>query len=122
MLIYAAAIAWTFGYDTIYAMQDIEDDEVVGIGSTARLFGGNVRSGVAGAYIIAAGLAAAALWLASVGIVSWLGLAAFAAHLAWQVMGIRLGDGQRALMLFRSNRDAGLILFAGLTLDSLFGL
>lgn len=121
-LLYAAAIAWTFGYDTIYAMQDIEDDEIVGIGSTARLFGENVRAGVAGAYVITLVLLMAALWLAKAGVLSWLGLAGFAAHLAWQLTAIRRNDPQRALMLFRSNRDAGLILFAGIALDSLLRL
>ncbi|MGL4810283.1 MAG: 4-hydroxybenzoate octaprenyltransferase [Beijerinckiaceae bacterium] len=119
LLLYATAIVWTFGYDTIYAMQDIEDDAIVGIGSTARLFGDRVKEAVTITYGVTVILAAAALWSARVGLLSWLGLAAFAAHLAWQVRTLRQGDPQLALMLFRSNRNAGLLFFAGLTLDAL---
>lgn len=121
-LLYAAAIAWTFGYDTIYAMQDIEDDEIVGIGSTARLFGGNVRLGVAGAYGLTVLLLAMALWLTPAGWLSWAGLAVFTGHLVWQVKTIRLNAPRTALMLFRSNRDAGLLFFAGIALDSMLRL
>ena len=116
--LYLAAIAWTIGYDTIYALQDIEDDEVVGIHSSARLFGSGVRMGVAVFYALAVALAGAALWLAGAGWVAWAGLAAFALHLGTQVRRIDPADGRLALTLFRSNREAGLILFAGLTLDA----
>lgn len=121
-LLYAAAIVWTFGYDTIYAMQDIEDDEIVGIGSTARLFGAQVRAGVAAAYWLTLVLLALALWLTPAGLLSWAGLVAFAAHLVWQVVALRRDDPALALRLFRSNRDAGLLLFGGIALDSLITL
>jgi 4-hydroxybenzoate polyprenyltransferase len=119
ILIYLAAVAWTVGYDTIYALQDIEDDEVAGIRSSARLFGDRVRPAVALCYALATALAAAALALVAAGPLAFAGLAAFAAHCAWQVSRIDRGDGAGALRLFRSNRDAGLILFAGLTVDAL---
>ena len=116
--IYFAAICWTIGYDTVYALQDTRDDAIIGIRSTARLFAGRVKSAVALFYALATGSLAAALWLAGAGGPGWLGLAAFAAHLAWQVSSIAPGDGPRALMLFRANRDAGLLLFAGLAADA----
>ncbi len=118
ILLYAAAIAWTIGYDTIYALQDIEDDEVVGIKSSARLFGARVRPGVGLCYGLAALLLVMVLVLIGAGPLAYLGAAAFALHLAWQVWHIERRDGQLALRLFRSNRDAGLILFALLGLDA----
>ena len=117
--LYVAAIAWTIGYDTIYALQDSRDDAIVGVRSTARLFGARVREAVAGFYVLAAAAAALALGLAGAGPLAWLGLAAFAAHLCWQVASIRPADGARALALFRANRDAGLLLFAGIAADAL---
>ncbi|MFN3889174.1 MAG: 4-hydroxybenzoate octaprenyltransferase [Beijerinckiaceae bacterium] len=115
--IYASAIFWTIGYDTIYALQDARDDAIVGVRSTARLFGDNVRLGVGLFYALAVLAAAAAIGLAGGGPLAWLGLAGFLAHLAWQLMIVRAGDPPLALKLFRANRDAGLILFAGLALD-----
>lgn len=120
LLIYAAAIAWTFGYDTIYALQDVEDDELVGIGSTARFFGDRAREAVGVSYGIALALAGGAIALTPhAGPIAWAALAGFAAHLGWQVWMLRLDDPQLALRLFKSNWPAGLILFAGLTLDAL---
>jgi 4-hydroxybenzoate polyprenyltransferase len=118
VLIYLAAVAWTVGYDTIYALQDIEDDEIAGIKSSARLFGEHVRAAVAACYGLALALLLGSLWLVNAGPAAYSGAAAFAAHLAWQVREIEPRDGARALRLFRSNRDAGLILFAGLSLDA----
>lgn len=117
--LYVAAMAWTIGYDTIYALQDFEDDEVVGIKSSARLFGEKAREGVAFAYLVTILAVMAALVGAGASPVGYLGAFLFALHLHWQVRTIRLGDPARALMLFRSNRTAGLILFAGLTLDAM---
>lgn len=121
VLLYFAAIAWTIGYDTIYALQDIEDDEIAGIKSSARLFGPRVRIAVGGFYVATIVLLAAALALIGAGIVAWIGLAAFAGHLAWQVIKIDAADGAGALKLFRSNRDAGLILFVGLSAAAFLG-
>src|SRR5256885_9443081 len=91
-LIYLAAVAWTVGYDTIYALQDIEDDEIAGIKSSARLFGPRVRPAVAVCYALALAFALAALVLVRAGPAAYLGMAAFAAHLAWQVRTIDVGD------------------------------
>lgn len=118
VVLYLGAVAWVVGYDTIYALQDIEDDEIAGIRSSARFFGPRVRLGVAACYGLAALLIGLALVLADAGPVAFAGLALFAGHLAWQVLRIDRDDGAGALRLFRANRDAGLILFAGLCLDA----
>jgi 4-hydroxybenzoate polyprenyltransferase len=117
-LLYAAAICWVIGYDTIYALQDIEDDAIIGIGSTARAYGENVRHFIVAMYSSACLLLVVALYLVGSGIAGWLGLAAFAAHLAWQVKTVKRDDTALALRLFRANRDAGLLLFAGLCADA----
>jgi len=121
VLLYLAAIAWTVGYDTIYALQDIEDDVIVGIGSTARAYEGHVGLFIALCYAAAVALLVAALVTAGASPAAYLGAALFAGHLAWQVARLEPGDPQRALTLFRSNRDAGLLLFAGLVAGSLVG-
>jgi 4-hydroxybenzoate polyprenyltransferase len=120
VLLYLGAIAWVVGYDTIYAVQDLEDDAIAGIKSTARLFGpARVRAGVGVAYALALVLVLAALAAAQAGPAAYAGALLFAAHLGWQVRRLDPADGAGALALFRSNRDAGLILFAGLVLDGL---
>jgi 4-hydroxybenzoate polyprenyltransferase len=120
-LVYAAAIAWTIGYDTIYAIQDARDDPAAGIKSTARLFGAHVRIAVGVLYAASALLIEAALVAGGVAtsIAAQLGAIAFAAHLGWQVARIDANDPVGALRLFRSNRDAGLILAAGLAVAAL---
>jgi 4-hydroxybenzoate polyprenyltransferase len=107
------------GYDTIYAHQDREDDALIGVKSTARLFGDRTKPILALFYAAAVGLIAIAGSLAGGGIVFALGLMAFAGHLAWQIVRLDIGNPDLCLALFKSNRDAGLILFAGLTLDAL---
>ena len=119
LALYAGAILWTMGYDTIYALQDIADDAVVGIGSTAIQFGAHVRGGVASLYGLALAACAAALVGVGAGPWAWLGLVAFALHLTAQVVRIRADDPRLALDLFRSNRNAGLLLFAGLAVQAL---
>ena len=118
--LYAGTILWIVGYDTIYAVQDIEDDEIVGIHSSARLFGTGLRRAVGLCYGATVALFVPALLGAGSGPLGWIGLALFAAHLARQVVRLSERDGARALALFRSNRDAGLILFAGLAADALW--
>ncbi len=117
VLLYASAFCWTIGYDTIYAMQDARDDAIVGIRSTARLFGANTKRGVAIFYAAAAALAGLALPNAHASLAAWIGVAGFALHLAWQVTQVEGAPPDQALKLFRSNATAGLILFAGLALD-----
>ena len=114
VLLYFSAFAWTIGYDTIYAMQDSRDDAIVGIRSTARLFEGHTRLGVGLFYALAAGLSLAAILLVGGGTIALIGWAAYAAHLGWQLSRVEGADAATALGLFRSNRDAGLLLFAGI--------
>jgi 4-hydroxybenzoate polyprenyltransferase len=118
LLLYAGSIAWVIGYDTIYAHQDRDDDALIGIKSTALLFGARTKPMLALSYTLAVILIGAAGMAAGAGLVFALGLLAFAAHLAWQIVRLDIADPDRCLALFRSDRDAGLILFAGLLLDA----
>ena len=117
-LLYAGAISWVTGYDTIYAHQDREDDALIGIKSTALLFRERTKPMLALFYALAVALIALAGWSAGAGLVFALGLLAFAAHLAWQIARLDVDDPLNCLLVFKSNRDAGLILFAGLVLDA----
>lgn len=120
LLLYLGGVFWTLGYDTIYALQDIEDDAMVGVKSSARRLGGNVRRGVGVFYALAilfAGLAGAA---AGLGPLFWIGLAAYALHLAWQTRRVRAEDGALALRLFRSNREAGFVLLIAIILGAVW--
>jgi 4-hydroxybenzoate polyprenyltransferase len=111
-LLWAGAACWVIGYDTIYALQDKEDDALVGVRSSARALGGHVRLGIALCY-----LAALVLWALAFHFVrrEWfalLGLLPMALHLGWQVATLKPDDGKDALARFRSNRLAGLLMFA----------
>ena len=117
-MLYAGAIAWVIGYDTIYAHQDTEDDALIGIKSTALLFGQRTKPALAAFYGLAVVLIGVALQLAGARWPAWIGLAAFAAHLAWQIASLQIGNSALCLRLFKSNRDAGLLLFAGLLVDA----
>ena len=110
--LYAGAVCWVIGYDTIYALQDREDDAMVGIRSTALRFGRHVRSAVGGFYALAAALWAAAFWLLREDWLALLALLPAAMHLAWQVLTLDPGDGRNALARFRANRMAGLLVAA----------
>lgn len=121
LAIYFAAFCWTIGYDTIYAQQDARDDAIVGIRSTARLFGEHARPGIAAFYALTVILAAAALWGVSAGPIAWVGWLGFGAHLAWQITEIDGASPATALRLFKSNRDSGLILFAGMAIQGWVG-
>ncbi len=118
LVLYAGSIAWVIGYDTIYAHQDREDDALIGIKSTALLFGPRTKPMLALFYGLAVVLIAVAGVLAEAGAVFALGLVAFAGQLAWQVARIDIDDPDDCLRLFKSNRDAGLILFAGMLADA----
>ncbi|MFT3973222.1 MAG: 4-hydroxybenzoate octaprenyltransferase [Amaricoccus sp.] len=118
VLLYLAGIAWTLFYDTIYAHQDKEDDALIGVKSTARLFGDRTVGWLRLFLVLATTLAAWAVIAATLpipGLVLGLaGVAGFAAHLVWQLHRLDIDDPSACLMLFRSNRDAGLILAAAL--------
>ncbi|WP_333611805.1 4-hydroxybenzoate octaprenyltransferase [Brevundimonas bullata] len=119
LLLYAGGLFWTLGYDTIYALQDIEDDVMAGVKSSARRLGSQVKPGVAVFYVLAVLLAGAAGFVAGLGPVFYVGLAAYALHLAWQVKTLKPEDGVLALRLFKSNREAGLILLAAIAFNGL---
>ena len=118
LFLYAGSIAWVIAYDTIYAHQDTEDDVLIGIKSTALLFGERTQLALTIFYSIAVVLIGVALWRGGSQWLAWIGLAAFAAHLVWQVRTIRIDDSALCLRLFKSNRNAGLLLFAGLLADA----
>jgi 4-hydroxybenzoate polyprenyltransferase len=118
LLLYAGSIAWVIHYDTIYAHQDREDDALVGLKSTALLFAENTKPMLvlfSTAAVVLIGLAG---YFAHAGFVFALGLVAFAAHLAWQIVFIEIDNPDSCLRMFRANRDAGLILFVALLLDA----
>jgi 4-hydroxybenzoate polyprenyltransferase len=107
--LYAGSMCWVIGYDTIYAMQDREDDALVGIRSSALRLGESVRGGVATFYLAALACWALAFWLLRAEWLAVAALAPMALHLAWQAISLR-ADGDNALALFRSNRLAGLLM------------
>jgi 4-hydroxybenzoate polyprenyltransferase len=111
VLLYAGSIAWVIGYDTIYALQDREDDAMIGIRSSALRLGSAVRPGVAGFYALALALWAAAFWHVRPDPLALVALIPVACHFAWQVATLAPDDGANALARFRSNRFAGLLMF-----------
>jgi len=117
-LLFAGSVCWVIGYDTIYAHQDREDDALIGIKSTALLFGERTKPMLAAFYALAVLLIALAGWTAGAGLIFALGLLGFAAHLGWQIARLEIGDPAVCLAVFKSNRDAGLILFAALVLEA----
>jgi 4-hydroxybenzoate polyprenyltransferase len=119
LVLYAGSISWVIGYDTIYAQQDVEDDALIGIKSTARLFGAHTHQALIMFYGLAVMLIGVALAAGEARWPAWLGLSAFAVHLAWQIARLRTEDPALCLRLFKSNRDAGLLLFAGLLADAM---
>jgi 4-hydroxybenzoate polyprenyltransferase len=118
VVLYAGSIAWVIGYDTIYAHQDREDDALIGIKSTALLFGQNTQPMLAAFYAGAVVLIGIAGLMAGGGLIFVLGLIAFAALLAWQVLRLDINDPAHCLKQFKSNRDAGLILFGAMLLQA----
>jgi 4-hydroxybenzoate polyprenyltransferase len=113
-LLYAGAILWVIGYDTIYAHQDKEDDALVGVRSTARLFGRNTRIWLAGLYGGALFLTATAFAAAAVPLPALAGLVAAAAHMARQIRMLDIDDADQCLRLFKSNTVVGWLIFLGL--------
>ena len=118
IVLYAGSILWVIGYDTIYAHQDRDDDLLIDIKSTALLFGDRTPTMLATFYAGAIVLIASAGFMAGGGIIFTIGIVAFAAHLAWQVSRLDIDDPAHCLVLFKSNRDAGLILFGAMLLDT----
>jgi len=110
--LYAGCICWVIGYDTIYALQDREDDAMVGIRSSALAMGARVRAGIAGFYAGAVGLWALGFWLYRPDPLALLALLPVAGHLVWQVASLDADDPANPLARFRSNRWAGALMAA----------
>ena len=140
-LLYAGLVFWTIGYDTIYACQDVEDDALIGVKSTARLFGDKVRLGVGACYLACVTLIAYAIalephlsvntkcrpvqshlsvpdfhWFGIVGIVFIL---PFVLHLLWQIWRLQISNSPQCLKLFVSNRTAAILLATSIALIAL---
>jgi len=109
--LWGGAVFWVIGYDTIYALQDREDDALVGVRSSALALGGHARAGVAVFYALALALWAAALWRERSDGLALAALLPMALQLIWQVASLEPDDGSDALAKFRSNRFAGLLMF-----------
>lgn len=117
VILYAGAVAWTIGYDTIYAHQDREDDDLIGVKSTALKFGRATKPWLALFYGFALVAITAACVMAGAGFFFLLGMFLAAGHLVWQVTSLDIDDTENCLVRFRSNRDFGLIVFAAIVLD-----
>jgi len=111
-LLYGSGIFWTLGYDTIYAIQDLEDDALAGVKSSARRLGAAAPRAVALFYLASFALALAAGWAGGLAPWSVAPMAALGLQLAWQARNVRVNDPAGALKLFKSNTLAGLLLFA----------
>lgn len=114
IILYVGCICWVIAYDTIYAHQDIEDDAIVGVKSTARLFNKNTKQALIILYSIAVILFSGAFYLAHAGWPAWVGIVLVAMHLAWQVKTFEYNNPKKCLMLFKSNNWLGCILFLSL--------
>jgi 4-hydroxybenzoate polyprenyltransferase len=112
LLLYAGAIPWVVGYDTIYALQDIEDDVLAGVKSSARAMGRHVRAGVSALYVTAVALWGAALWSVRPDPLVLVALVPAALHLGWQVATLDPASAAGALARFRANRTTGFLVFA----------
>jgi 4-hydroxybenzoate polyprenyltransferase len=117
LILYAGAVAWTVGYDTIYAHQDREDDALIGTKSTALKFGRATKTWLSFFYAFAWSAMFMAGMLAGAGIAFVIGMGMAGAQLGWQVMTLDIDDAENCLARFRSNRDFGLIVFGATVLD-----
>ena len=112
--LYAGSILWTIGYDTIYAHQDKEDDALVGVHSTARLFGCHTKAALAFLYSGFILFAAVAFILSSLSVFAFIGLAIAACHMLHQIYVLDIDNSAQCLQLFKSNSIVGVVIFAGL--------
>ncbi len=116
-LLYAAAIAWTVGYDTIYAHQDKEDDALLGLKSTALKFGARTKPWLTLFYGLTILLLGLAGFGAGAGWPFYVGLTLASLHLVWQIATLDVDDAGNCLRRFRSNRDFGALVFLALLAD-----
>ena len=118
LLLYASGVFWTLGYDTIYAIQDLEDDALAGVKSSARRLGAKTARAVGAFYAACVVLAFAACWTAGLGLLAAPLVALYAIHLAMQARRVKLDERRLALALFNSNTWAAVILFAAIALGA----
>lgn len=119
ILLYIAGIFWTLGYDTIYACQDMEDDALVGVKSSARALGPGIKPGVAGFYLLTALFVAASGVMAGAGLFFAVGFGGFAAHILMMTSRFDPANGADCLDLFKANRTTGLLLTAAFLLGAI---
>jgi len=119
---YLGTILWVIAYDTIYALQDVEDDALVGVRSSARALGRHVRLGVGAFYLGALLLWGWAFWIVRPDPLALAALLPVALHFLWQVATLKPADGANALRRFRANRDAGFVMFLACAVVGLSGL
>ena len=117
VILYGSAVAWTIGYDTIYAHQDKEDDEVIGLKSTALRFGDHTARWLSLFYGISWGGLVFSGWSVGAGLFFFIGMLFAGAHLIWQIVTLDIDDSQNCLDRFRSNHGFGAIVFFALVLD-----
>jgi 4-hydroxybenzoate polyprenyltransferase len=120
IVLYVGAVLWTIGYDTIYALQDKEDDALIGVRSTARLFGRRSKPAITAFYVAAFAVFGLSFVLADAGPFAFAGLGAGFLHAAWLLATLDPNDWQNCLKRFRQNSTTGWIIFAGLSADALF--
>jgi 4-hydroxybenzoate polyprenyltransferase len=120
-ILYVALIFWTLGYDTIYAHQDREDDELIGVKSTARLFGNSTHKWVLRFYTIAFTLILTAGFVEHTGWPFAFVLLAAGAHMLWQVRRLDINSTDNCLAVFRANRETGALIALAFALASWFG-
>ena len=116
LLLYAAGVFWTLGYDTIYAHQDREDDALIGVKSSALKLGRHTKLALVGFYGATLACLAGVGMLGGMSVLFWPALGVVAYHLAWQIYRLNIDDPENCLYLFRLNRDTGLIIGASILL------
>ncbi|MDO8290007.1 MAG: 4-hydroxybenzoate octaprenyltransferase [Parvibaculum sp.] len=119
ILLYAGAIFWTIGYDTIYAHQDKDDDALIGVKSSALKLGDKTGAALWGFYAAMIAALLSVGYMSHMGFLYYAGVAAAAAHLVWQIRSLDIGDEEKCLRLFRSNREFGLIVFVAIVTGKL---
>jgi 4-hydroxybenzoate polyprenyltransferase len=122
ILLYASGVFWTLGYDTIYAIQDLEDDALAGVKSSARRLGAHAPLAILGFYLTSSAILIGMGAAANLGSIFYLGLIAYGVQLCSQARKVRTDDGPRALRLFKSNAWAGLILVLAIVAGTRFPL
>ncbi|MBM3506132.1 MAG: 4-hydroxybenzoate octaprenyltransferase [Alphaproteobacteria bacterium] len=122
LVLYAGSVAWVIGYDTIYALQDKDDDQLLGLKSTAIKFSANVKAWLAGFYTIAFVCICFAAWLSRVPTLPFAALAVAAGmHLAWQVADLKPDEADDCLAKFRSNHTFGILVFLAVVVANVYG-